>query len=61
MDRMQALFNEGRAGIVMNVGPLIQPTTFSDFKNRSKTHLPLPPNLLSHNNQQAYWQTCLSG
>ena len=61
MGGMQALFNEGRAGIVMNVGPLIQPTTFSDFQNRSKTHWPLPPNLLSHNNQQAYWQTSSKG
>ena len=61
MDSMQGLFNKGRAGIVMNVGPLIQPTTFSDFQNRSKTHWPLPPNLLSHNNQQAYWQTSLKG
>ena len=61
MDGMQALFNEGRAGIVMNVGPLIQPTTYLDFKNRLQTHWPLPPNLLSHNNQQAYWQTAFRG
>ncbi len=58
MDRMQALFNAGRAGIVMNVGPLIQPTTLAEFKNKS---VPLPPNLLSHNNQQAYWQTAVRG
>ena len=61
MGGMQALFNEGRAGIVMNVGPLIQPTTYLDFKNRLQTHWPLPPNLLSHNNQQAYWQTSSKG
>lgn len=61
MGGMQALFNEGRAGIVMNVGPLIQPTTYLDFKNRLQTHWPLPPNLQSHNNQQAYWQTAVRG
>ena len=58
MDRMQTLFNAGRAGIVMNVGPLLQPTTLAEFKNKS---VPLPPNLLSHNNQQAYWQTAVHG
>jgi uncharacterized protein (DUF1501 family) len=58
MDRMQALFNAGRAGIVMNVGPLLQPTTLAEFKNKS---VPLPPNLMSHNNQQAYWQTAVHG
>lgn len=61
MEGMQSLFNEGRAGIVMNVGPLIKPTTSSDFQNRLQNHWPLPPNLLSHNNQQAYWQTSLKG
>jgi uncharacterized protein (DUF1501 family) len=61
MEGMQSLFNEGRAGIVMNVGPLIKPTTSSDFQNRLQNHWPLPPNLLSHNNQQAYWQTAVRG
>jgi uncharacterized protein (DUF1501 family) len=61
MDSMQGLFNKGRAGIVMNVGPLIVPTNAELFKNRFNNHLPLPPNLLSHNNQQAYWQTSLKG
>jgi uncharacterized protein (DUF1501 family) len=61
MGKMQSLFNSRRAGIVMNVGPLIVPTNAELFKNRFNNHLPLPPNLLSHNNQQAYWQTSLKG
>ena len=61
MDKMQALFKAGRAGIVLNVGPLIKPTTFENFKNRFTTPWALPPNLLSHNNQQAYWQTAFRG
>ena len=58
MDSMQNLFNEGRAGIVMNVGPLLRPTNLAQFQSKS---FPLPPNLLSHNNQQAYWQTAIKG
>jgi uncharacterized protein (DUF1501 family) len=61
MDKMQALFKAGRAGMVLNVGPLIKPTTFENFKNRFTTPWALPPNLLSHNNQQAYWQTAFRG
>ena len=61
MGKMQTLFQEGRAGIVLNVGPLIVPTTAELFKNRLSNHLPLPPNLMSHNNQQAYWQTAFKG
>jgi len=58
MENMQSLFKRKRAGIVLNVGPLLRPTTFTQFKNKS---VPLPPNLLSHNNQQAYWQTAFRG
>ena len=58
MAGMQGLFKANRAAIVLNVGPLIYPTTYTTFKNKS---VPLPPNLLSHNNQQAYWQTAFRG
>ena len=58
MAGMQGLFKANRAAIVLNVGPLIHPTTYTTFKNKS---VPLPPNLLSHNNQQAYWQTAFRG
>ena len=54
MTGMKTLFDAGRAGIVMNVGPLVVPTTKTQFDNKS---VPLPPKLFSHNDQQAYWQS----
>ncbi len=54
MPRLKTLFDSGRAGILLNVGPLIVPTSRAQFQNRS---VPLPPQLFSHNDQQAYWQT----
>lgn len=54
MTGMKTLFDAGRAGIVMNVGPLIVPTTRTQYDNKS---VPLPPKLFSHNDQQAYWQS----
>ncbi|WP_350294931.1 DUF1501 domain-containing protein [Limnohabitans sp. Rim8] len=54
MTGMKTLFDAGRAGIVMNVGPLIVPTTRTQYENKS---VPLPPKLFSHNDQQAYWQS----
>jgi uncharacterized protein (DUF1501 family) len=54
MTGMKTLFDAGRAGIVMNVGPLITPTTRTQYDNKS---VPLPPKLFSHNDQQAYWQS----
>ncbi len=50
---LQQLFNTGRAAIVGNVGTLIRPTTKTDYlANRVE----VPPQLFSHNDQQAYWQ-----
>jgi uncharacterized protein (DUF1501 family) len=39
---------------VLNVGPLIQPTTKTQYTARSA---PLPPKLFSHNDQQSTWQS----
>lgn len=58
MKGMAQLFNIKRAGMILNVGPLITPTTAQQFKSKS---VPLPPNLMSHNNQQAYWQSAFRG
>lgn len=54
---LQALFNNGRAAIVANVGTLIAPVTKTQYHARS---VPLPPQLFSHNDQQTYWQTSRS-
>jgi uncharacterized protein (DUF1501 family) len=46
-------FNAGRLGVLLNVGPLIQPTTKAQYNARS---VALPPRLFSHNDQQSTWQ-----
>lgn len=43
----------GRLAILANVGPLIVPTTKAQFDARS---VPLPINLMSHNDQVSVWQ-----
>jgi uncharacterized protein (DUF1501 family) len=54
LDGLRNLFNNKRAAVVANVGPLVMPTTLAQFKSRS---VPLPPKLFSHNDQQAVWQS----
>jgi uncharacterized protein (DUF1501 family) len=54
MTALKALFESKRVSILMNVGPLIVPTTRLQYDNKS---VPLPPKLFSHNDQQAYWQS----
>jgi uncharacterized protein (DUF1501 family) len=46
-------FNAGRLGVLLNIGPLIEPTTKAQYTARS---VPLPPRLFSHNDQQSTWQ-----
>ena len=53
MPQMKALFDQGVAAIVANVGPLIEPVTRTTFENGAAR---LPPRLFSHNDQQATWQ-----
>ncbi len=51
MAEMQTLFESGRASLLANVGPLVAPTTKAAYQARS---VPLPPELFSHVDQQAY-------
>jgi uncharacterized protein (DUF1501 family) len=51
MPEMQGLFESGRASLLANVGPLVAPTTKADYQAR---RVPLPPELFSHVDQQAY-------
>ncbi|MFT4173605.1 MAG: DUF1501 domain-containing protein [Rhodocyclaceae bacterium] len=54
MAALQTLFQQGKAAVVANVGPLVQPLTLAQYRaNASGT---LPPKLFSHNDQQATWQ-----
>jgi uncharacterized protein (DUF1501 family) len=48
------LFAAGRVAIVPNVGPLITKTTKDQVPNGG---VPLPPKLMSHNDQQSVWQS----
>lgn len=48
------IFNAGHMGVMMNVGPLVQPTTKAQYAAKS---VPLPPKLFSHNDQQSIWQS----
>lgn len=53
MPLLRNLFDEGRAAIVGNVGPLIEPVTAAAFANGSAR---VPSRLFSHNDQQSTWQ-----
>lgn len=49
------IFDAGKLAVVLNVGTLIQPTSKTNYTNKS---VPLPPKLFSHNDQQSFWQAC---
>ncbi len=57
MAGLQGLFNQGHAAIVANSGPLLAPTSRSDYQAR---RVPIPPDLFSHSDQQAQWQSSIS-
>jgi uncharacterized protein (DUF1501 family) len=54
LTQTKALFDAGQAAVLANVGPLVVPTSKTDFERR---RVPLPPNLFSHSDQQNAWQT----
>ncbi|NDY91951.1 DUF1501 domain-containing protein [Ideonella livida] len=49
-----SLFQQGRLGIVANLGAVVGPTSKADWL---AGRVPRPPRLFSHNDQQAFWQT----
>ena len=56
MGGLQGLFNQGKAALIANVGPLAVPTSKAQWEARS---VPLPDNLFSHSDQQAQWQSAI--
>jgi uncharacterized protein (DUF1501 family) len=50
---LKPVFDAGAMSVVLNVGTLVVPTTKAQYNARS---VPLPPHLLSHNDQQSVWQ-----
>lgn len=57
MTGLANLFNTGKAGVLLNVGPLVVPMTRTDYRGSNRTLYPLPPKLFSHNDQQSVWQS----
>jgi uncharacterized protein (DUF1501 family) len=54
MADIQTLFESNRAAFVSNTGPLVEPTTKTQYQNKSVL---LPPQLFSHNDQQDQWSS----
>jgi uncharacterized protein (DUF1501 family) len=54
---LKQIFDAGKLGVVLNVGPLVVPTTVAQYNAKS---VPLPPKLFSHNDQQSVWQSSLA-
>jgi uncharacterized protein (DUF1501 family) len=53
MGALRGLFDAGRAAVVANVGPLVEPITRAQWSARSGR---TPPQLFSHNDQTSIWQ-----
>lgn len=53
LGKLLPVFNAGKMAVMLNVGTLVQPTTKAQYLARS---VKLPPKLLSHNDQQSFWQ-----
>lgn len=54
MGDLKGLFDSGKAAFVVNVGPLVEPTTLDQYRDGS---VALPPQLFSHNDQQDQWHS----
>jgi uncharacterized protein (DUF1501 family) len=48
------IFNDQKLAVLLNAGTLVQPTTKAQYAAKSA---PLPPKLMSHNDQQSVWQS----
>src|SRR5438105_4041817 len=51
---LQALFNQGKLGLVANVGTLVAPVTRAQYLSGGAA---VPPQLFSHADQSVQWQT----
>lgn len=54
LGNLHELWSQQRLSVLLNVGPLIQPTSKLEYVNRT---VPLPPKIFSHNDQQSVWQS----
>ena len=53
LGKLLPVFDAGKMAVMLNLGTLVQPTTKAQYQANS---VKLPPKLLSHNDQQSYWQ-----
>jgi len=51
---LHRLWEQRNMGVLLNVGPLMQPTSKLDYDTGS---VPIPPKIFSHNDQQSIWQS----
>lgn len=51
---LRRIWDTNQLALLLNVGPLIQPTTKAQY---AAQNVPLPPKLFSHNDQQSIWQS----
>ncbi|TMA84911.1 MAG: DUF1501 domain-containing protein [Deltaproteobacteria bacterium] len=54
---LHELWGMGKLGVVCNVGPLVEPTNRTSYRNGT---VRVPLNLFSHSDQQNQWQTSVS-
>lgn len=54
LKQVQQIYRSGKAAVVANIGPLVQPTSKVDMIDAA---FELPKKLFSHNDQQTTWQT----
>jgi len=54
LPELQALFNQGKLGLVANVGTLVAPITRAQYLAGGAA---VPPQLFSHSDQSVQWQT----
>ncbi len=57
MTGLAGLFNQGKAAVQLNVGPLVVPMTKAQYQSTDRSTYPLPPKLFSHNDQQSIWMS----
>ena len=60
MPKLAARFNEGKLGVVLNVGPLETPLTLSQYLSTNHKAYPRPKKLFSHSDQARAWHTSSS-
>lgn len=51
---LKLLFDAGKLGVQLNVGPLFEPTTLHTYQQKAAR---VPPKLFSHNDQASMWQS----